>query len=225
MSEINRRGLLAGTAAIAGLGALPTRSARAQAANTIRIGVLNDQSGPYRDISGPYGVQCTLQAVAEFGARGFNVEVINADHQNRPDVGVNIARQWYDQGVDMILDVPTSSVGPRRERRRAREEQGLHQHRLRHLGPHGRAVLPNTIHWMYDTYMLAKSTGAAMVRAGGDSWFFITADYAFGHALERDTGNFVRSAGGRVLGSVRYPFPPPATSPPSWCRRRPRAPR
>ena len=99
MSEINRRGLLAGTAA---LGALPLGRARAQAANTIRIGVLNDQSGPYRDITGPYGVQCTLQAVAEFGSRGFNVEVINADHQNRPDVGVNIARQWYDQGVDLI---------------------------------------------------------------------------------------------------------------------------
>ena len=107
MMNIDRRAVLGAAAA----GALPFRSARSQAANTIRIGVLNDQSGPYRDISGPYGVMCTQQAVAEFGQRGFNVEVVNADHQNRPDVGANIARQWYDQGVDVIIDVPTSSVG------------------------------------------------------------------------------------------------------------------
>ncbi|UPY36759.1 ABC transporter substrate-binding protein [Sediminicoccus sp. KRV36] len=204
MTEINRRSLIAGTAA---LGALPSWKARAQAANTIRIGVLNDQSGPYRDLSGPYGVQCTLQAVQEFGNRGFNVEVVNADHQNRPDVGVNIARQWYDQGVDMIIDVPTSSVGlavngVAREKNKAYVNTGSATSDLT-----GAQCSPNTVHWMYDTYMLAKSTGAAMVRAGGDSWFFITADYAFGHALERDTGNFVRSAGGRVVGSVRYPFP------------------
>jgi branched-chain amino acid transport system substrate-binding protein len=204
MTDIHRRGLIAGTAA---LGALPSWKARAQAANTIRIGVLNDQSGPYRDLSGPYGVQCTLQAVQEFGNRGFNVEVVNADHQNRPDVGVNIARQWYDQGVDMIIDVPTSSVGlavngVAREKNKAYVNTGSATSDLT-----GAQCSPNTVHWMYDTYMLAKSTGAAMVRAGGDSWFFITADYAFGHALERDTGNFVRSAGGRVVGSVRYPFP------------------
>ena len=107
-----RRSVLGGAAACgAALGGLPWRSARAQAANTIRIGVLNDMSGPYRDISGPYGLECARQAVQEFGNRGFNVEMINADHQNRPDIGVNIARQWYDQGVDMVLDVPTSSVG------------------------------------------------------------------------------------------------------------------
>ena len=209
MTELNRRTLMGGAAA---LGALPFASARAQTpasggANSIRIGVLNDQSGPYRDISGPSGVQCALQAVQEFGSRGFNVEVISADHQNRPDVGVNIARQWYDQGVDMILDVPTSSVGlavnsVAREKNKAYLNTGSATSDLT-----GAQCSPNTIHWMYDTYMLAKSTGAAMVRAGGDSWFFITADYAFGHALERDTSNFVRSAGGRVLGSVRYPFP------------------
>lgn len=203
MMNIDRRAVLGAAAA----GALPFRSARSQAANTIRIGVLNDQSGPYRDLSGPYGVMCTQQAVAEFGQRGFNVEVVNADHQNRPDVGANIARQWYDQGVDVIIDVPTSSVGlavnnVAREKNKAYLNTGSATSDLT-----GAQCSPNTIHWMYDTYMLAKSTGAAMVRAGGDSWYFITADYAFGHALERDTGNFVRAAGGRVLGAVRYPFP------------------
>ena len=207
MTEMNRRSLIGGAAATAAFGAMPLSHARAQAANTIRIGVLNDQSGPYRDLSGPWGVQCTLQAVHEFGNRGFNVEVVNADHQNRPDVGVNIARQWYDQGVDMIIDVPTSSVGlavngVAREKNKAYVNTGSATSDLT-----GAQCSPNTVHWMYDTYMLAKSTGAAMVRAGGDSWYFITADYAFGHALERDTGNFVRGAGGRVLGSVRYPFP------------------
>lgn len=207
MTEMNRRSLIGGAAATAAFGALPSWQARAQAANTIRIGVLNDQSGPYRDISGPYGVQCAMQAVAEFGQRGFNVEVVNADHQNRPDVGINIARQWYDQGVDVIIDVPTSSVGlavnnVAREKNKAYINTGSATSDLT-----GAQCSPNTIHWMYDTYMLAKSTGAAMVRAGGDSWYFITADYAFGHALERDTGNFVRAAGGRVAGAVRYPFP------------------
>jgi branched-chain amino acid transport system substrate-binding protein len=203
----SRRTVLGASAGATAFGGLPWRSARAQAANTIRVGVLNDQSGPYRDLSGPYGVQCTLQAVQEFGNRGFNIEVINADHQNKPDVGANIARQWYDQGVDMILDVPTSSVGLAvnniaREKNKAYVNTGSATSDL--TGP---ACSPNTVHWMYDTYMLAKSTGGAMVKAGGDSWFFLTADYAFGHALERDTANFVRNAGGRVLGSVRYPFP------------------
>jgi len=197
----------AGVAVGATLAPPLSRLSRAQAANTIRIGVLNDQSGPYRDLSGPYGVQCTLQAVQEFGNKGFTVEVINADHQNKPDVGANIARQWYDQGVDMILDVPTSSVGlavnnVAREKNKAYVNTGSATSDL--TGPQ---CSPNTVHWMYDTYMLAKSTGAAMVKAGGDSWFFITADYAFGHALERDTSNFVKAAGGKVVGGVRYPFP------------------
>jgi branched-chain amino acid transport system substrate-binding protein len=203
---LTRRSLIAASVGTTMMPALP-RLSRAQAANTIRIGVLNDQSGPYRDLSGPYGVQCTLQAVQEFGNRGFNVEVINADHQNKPDVGVNIARQWYDQGVDMIIDVPTSSVGlavnnVAREKNKAYVNTGSATSDLT-----GTQCSPNTVHWTYDTYMLAKSTGAAIVKTGGDSWYFITADYAFGHALERDTGNFVRAQGGRVLGAARYPFP------------------
>jgi branched-chain amino acid transport system substrate-binding protein len=205
-SMIERRSLLAaGTAAAL----LPTPLSRARAqANTIRIGVMTDMSGTYRDNTGPTSVAATREAVAEFGtSHGFTIEVIEADHQNRPDVGSNIARQWYDQGVDLILDVPTSSVGLAvnqiaREKNKAYVNVGSATADL--TGP---ACSPNTIHWAYDTYMLAKSTGGAMVRAGGDTWFFITADYAFGHALERDTTNFIRAAGGRVLGSVRTPFP------------------
>jgi branched-chain amino acid transport system substrate-binding protein len=204
---ITRRTLIA-AASVSAVAAQPApRSARAQAANTIRIGVLNDQSGTYRDISGPYGIQCTQQAVQEFGNKGFAVEVVTADHQNKPDVGANIARQWYDQGVDLIIDVPTSSVGlavnnVAREKNKAYINTGSATSDLT-----GSQCSPTTVHWMYDTYMLAKSTGGAMVKAGGDSWFFITADYAFGHALERDTTNFVRAAGGKVNGSVKYPFP------------------
>ena len=210
MTEITRRAALAGAGIGFGAGtaALPYRSARAQAANTIKIGVLNDQSGLYSYIAGPNGVAMAQAAVADFGNRGFTVEVISADHQNRPDVGVNIARQWYDQGgVDMIIDVPTSSVGlavnqVAREKNKAYVNVGSATSDLT-----GAQCSPNTVHWVYDTYMLARSTGGAMVRAGGQSWFFITADYAFGHALERDTSTFVRAAGGRVLGQVRTPFP------------------
>jgi branched-chain amino acid transport system substrate-binding protein len=207
MTQITRRGVLGAGAAF---GALPLHRARAQAANTIRIGVLNDMSGLYRDVNGPGSVACTRQAIADLGAlvRGMNVEVLVGDHQNRPDVGVNIARQWIDRdGVDVILDVPTSSVALAintvvREKNKVFLNSSAATSDLT-----GSACSPNTIHWTYDTYMLAKSTGGAMVRAGGDTWFFLTADYAFGHALERDTGNFVRAAGGRVLGQVRTPFP------------------
>ncbi|ACA19399.1 putative substrate-binding protein [Methylobacterium sp. 4-46] len=205
--RMTRRGVLAASVGASLTPMLP-RLPRAQAADTIRIGVLNDQSGPYRDISGPYGVACTQMAVDEFAANGFRVEVISADHQNKPDVGASIARQWYDRdGVDMIIDVPTSSVGlavnqVAREKNKVYINTGAATSDLT-----GVQCTPVTIAWMYDTYMLAKSTGAAMVRAGGDSWFFVTADYAFGHALERDTTAFIKAANGRVLGSVRYPFP------------------
>ena len=203
---ITRRGLLATGAAAAAATSLP-RLGRAQAANTIRIGVLNDMSGTYKDNTGPGSVACAQQAVAEFGQQGFNVELIFADHQNKPDVGVNLARQWYDQGVDMILDVPTSSVGlavnnVAREKNKVNINCGSATSDLT-----GAQCAPTMVHWSYDTYMLSKSTGGAMVKAGGDTWFFITADYAFGHALERDTSNFVKASGGKVLGAVRTPFP------------------
>jgi branched-chain amino acid transport system substrate-binding protein len=203
---IQRRDLLASGAAVAALGGLP-RAARAQGTPAIRIGVLTDMSGPYRDTTGPGSVVCTQQAAAEMASRGFQVEVLSADHQNKPDVGANVARQWYDQGVDVVVDVPTSSValaiaGIAREKNKVFLNSGAATSDL--TGP---ACNPNTVHWTYDTYMLAKGTGAAVVKAGGDSWFFLTADYAFGHALQRDVTRFVEQAGGRVLGAARYPFP------------------
>ncbi|NOG70965.1 ABC transporter substrate-binding protein [Roseicella sp. DB1501] len=202
--SMNRRGVLAAGAAMT-MGGLP--AARAQGSQTIRIGVMNDMSGPYRDAAGPGSVALTQQAVQDFGSRGFAVEVLQADHQNKPDLGASIARQWFDQGVDVVADLPTSSVALAvnqiaREKNKVHLNSGAATSDL--TGPQ---CSPNTVHWTYDTYMLAKSTGAAIVKSGGTSWFFITADYAFGHALERDTGNFVRAQGGSVVGGARYPFP------------------
>ena len=201
---LSRRAVL-GAAAVAAT--LPTVRARAQAPK-IRIGVLNDQSGPYRNTGGPTSVVCAKQAVEEFGAHGFDVDVIFADHQNKPDLGAGIARQWYDtQGVDMILDVPTSSVGlavgaVAKEKDKAYLNIGAATADLT-----GKQCAPCIVHWSYDTYMLAKSTGGATVRAGGDTWYFITADYVFGHQLQRDATSFIMAAGGKVLGASAYPFP------------------
>ena len=202
--SLNRRELLAAGATTA-LGGLPW--ARAQGSQVIRIGVISDMSGPYRDTTGPGSVVLTQQAVQDFGSHGFQVEVLQGDHQNKPDVGASIARQWFDQGVDAVVDLPTSSVALAvnqiaREKNKVHLNSGAATSDLT-----GAQCSPNTVHWTYDTYMLAKSTGAAIVKNGGDSWFFITADYAFGHALERDTGNFVKAQGGTVVGGARYPFP------------------
>ncbi len=205
----DRRSLLKTTAAaslVPALG-LPAR-AKAQS-TTIKIGVLNDQSGVYRDVSGPTATACVRQAVVDSGitAKGVNIEVVQADHQNKPDVGATIARQWIDRdGVDVIVDVPNSAValavnGIVREKNKAYFNSTGATTDLT-----GAQCSPNTVHWTYDTYMLARSTGGAMVKTGGDSWFFITADYAFGHALERDTGRFVQAAGGKILGNVRHPL-------------------
>jgi branched-chain amino acid transport system substrate-binding protein len=205
--NMSRRALLGTAAALPALGA--TRTARAQR-TTLRIGVLTDMSGPYKDIGGPLAVEAVRLAVADSGIAeaGVNVEVLFADHQNKPDVGSNIARQWYDRdGVDMVTEGGSSAValavaGVSKDKNKTYLTSGPASSDIT-----GRACNANTIHWTYDTYMLAKSTGAAMVKAGGDSWFFITADYAFGHALSRDVGGFVTGAGGRVLGNVRTPFP------------------
>ncbi len=205
--QISRRTLLGATAAIIPLAAAP----RARATDSvIKIGVLNDQSGPYRDVSGLNSVACVKRAIQDFGAssKGFSVEVLSADHQNKPDVGAGIARQWFDRdGVDMIIDVPTSSVGLAvasvcREKNRAYINVGAGTAELT-----GKQCAPTTIHLAYDTWMLAHSTGGATVKAGGDSWYFLTADYVFGHDLERQTSGFVTAAGGKVLGSSTYPFP------------------
>jgi len=205
---IQRRDFLTATGAMALGAATPMTGARAQAANTIRIGVLTDMSGPFRDISGPTSVIATRTAVQDFAAQGFNVEVLVADHQNRPDVGVSLVRQWIDRdGVDCIMDVPSSGVALAvntvvRERNKVYLNSTAATVELT-----GGQCSPNTIHWTYDTWMLARSTGGALVRAGGQRWFFITADYAFGHSLEAQTTTFVREAGGTVVGSVRHPFP------------------
>ena len=199
---LNRRTLLAAAAAAP----MASRRARAQS-KVVRLGVLNDQSGPYRDIGGMQSVNAVRQAVAEFGG-GMQVEVLFADHQNKPDVGAGIARQWYDQdGVSIILDVPTSSVAlavnnVARDKNRILLDCGAATSDLT-----GSQCTPCTIHWSYDTYMLARSTGGAMVKAGGDSWYFVTADYVFGQQLQRDASMFVKAAGGKVAGASPYPFP------------------
>ncbi len=205
--SISRRLLLGAGAASA---VVPWVKPARAAGGVVRIGVLNDQSGPYRDVSGVNSVVCVKQAVQDFGAasKGLAVEVLAADHQNKPDVGAGIARQWFDRdGVDMIIDVPTSSVGLAvasvcREKNRAYINVGAGTAELT-----GKQCAPTTIHWAYDTWMLAHSTGGALVKAGGDTWYFLTADYVFGHDLERQTSGFVNDAGGKVLGHSTYPFP------------------
>ncbi len=201
--KFDRRTLL-GAAAASSL-AWPRRS-RAQSP-VVKLGVLNDMSGPYRDIGGMNGVTGVRQAVQEFGS-ALNCQVVFADHQNKPDVGAGIARQWFDQeGVDVILDVPTSSVALAvnnvcKEKNKAYINVGAATTDLT-----GSQCTPVTVHWSYDTYMLAQSTGGAMVRAGGTSWYFITADYVFGQQLQRDTTAFITKEGGKVLGASPYPFP------------------
>ena len=183
---------------------------RAQGAPVVKIGVLSDMSGPYMNISGMTSIVCCKQALEDFGAsgKGVNVEVISADHQNKPDLAVSIARQWIDRdGVDMILDVPTSSV--------ALAVQGVVKEKNKVFlasapataALTGEQCSPNFVHWTYDTNMLAKSTGGAMVQAGGDTWYFLTADYAFGKQLQADTTTLVQASGGKVIGSSAYPFP------------------
>ena len=177
----------------------------------LKIGVLNDRSGIYADLSGEGSVVAARMAVEDFDAagKGINVEIVSADHQNKPDVASNIARQWYDtEGVDVIVDVPTSSAALAvneitREKGKIFLVSGAASTDLT-----GKACSPgNTVHWTYDTYALAKGTGKAMVEAGNESWFFLTADYAFGHSLEANTTKVVTEAGGTVVGSVRHPVP------------------
>lgn len=176
----------------------------------IKIGVMNDMSGLYADISGRGSLFAAQQAVADFGAaaKGMKVEVVGADHQNKPDIGSQLARGWIDvDKVDVIVDVPTSSVALAvnqvvRDKNRVFLNSGAASSDL--TGP---ACSPNTIHWTYDTWALANGTGKAMVKTGGNTWFFLTADYAFGHALERDTAAVVEANGGKVVGRVRHPFP------------------
>ncbi|HUA55252.1 MAG TPA: ABC transporter substrate-binding protein [Candidatus Sulfotelmatobacter sp.] len=178
------------------------------AAAQVKIGVLSDLSSLYSDIGGKGSFEAAKMAAEDAGAvLGQPVQVISADHQNKPDVGSAIARQWYDtDGVDVITDVPTSSVALA-VNEVSREKQKL----ALFVGPAtsdltGPKCSPYAASWVYDTYALAHVTGSAVVKSGGDTWFFITADYAFGHALERDTADVVKAAGGTVLGDVKVPL-------------------
>jgi len=199
--------MLAAAAALA----LGAGGAQAQiSGNMVKIGVLSDMSSLYADIGGPGSVIAAKMAVQDWEKQHhpkFKIEVIGGDHLNKPDVGTQIARKWYDEeGVDVIVDTPNSGVAlavsqVTREKNKAFIGSGPGSSDLT-----GTKCSPNTIHWVYDTWMLANGTGTAVVKHGGNTWFFITADYAFGHALERDTTNAVEKAGGKVLGSVKVPL-------------------
>jgi branched-chain amino acid transport system substrate-binding protein len=189
--------------------ALGCGTAQAQISDgVVKLGVLNDMSSLYADIGGKGSVLAAQMAADDVGSiPGARVEIISGDHQNKPDIGAGIARQWIDvDHVDAIVDVPTSSVALAvqeltRERKRIFLMSGPASSDLT-----GKACSPYGFQWTYDTYALAHGTGGAIVKQGGDTWFFITADYAFGHALERDTGDAVKAAGGKVLGAVRAPL-------------------
>lgn len=203
---IFKRKVLVAAAALA----LSAGAAHAQiSGNVVKIGVLNDQSSLYADLSGQGSVIAAKMAIEDFKAKdkGLNVEVIFADHQNKADVGSQIANKWYDSdSVDVIVDTPNSAVALAvnqitKDKKKAFLVSGAASSDLS-----GKACSPNTIHWTYDTWMLANGTGTAIVKTGGNTWFFLTTDYAFGHALERDTEAAVIKAGGKVSGKVRAPL-------------------
>ncbi|MCC8967485.1 ABC transporter substrate-binding protein [Bradyrhizobium sp. Pear76] len=178
-------------------------------AQGVKIGILNDQSGVYADYGGKYSVEAARMAIEDFGGEvlGQKIEMITADHQNKPDLATAIARRWYDtEGVDMITELTTSSVALAvqelsNEKKKIDIVVGAATSRIT-----GDACTPYGFHWAFDTRALAVGTGSALVKAGGDSWFFLTADYAFGYALEKDTSEIVKETGGKVLGSVRVPL-------------------
>ena len=184
-------------------------AAQGRAQTPLKIGILNDQSGVYADFGGKWSVEAAKMAVADFGGKvlGRPVEVLSADHQNKPDIATAVARRWYDvEGVSAIMELTTSSVALAvqelsREKKKVTMTSGAATTALTQ-----KACTPYGFHWAYDTHALAVGTGGALVENGGDTWFFLTADYAFGYALESDTSKYVQSKGGRVLGSVRHPL-------------------
>lgn len=204
--------ILLGGLAAAALCVGPPAPASAQFSDgVIKIGVLNDQSGTYADLSGQGSVWAARKAIEDFckAQKCFEkIEVVFGDHQNKADIGAGVARRWYDvEQVDVIVDTPTSSVALAvsqitREKNKVFLNSGAGASELT-----GTACSPNFVHWTYDTWALANGTGSAIVKTGGKSWYFLTADYAFGHALERDTAAVVEKMGGKVLGKVRHPFP------------------
>src|SRR3954467_10903775 len=200
---------IAQRSAIIALASLGLASPALAQDKTVKIGVLNDMSSLYADIGGPNSVVAVKMAVQDSGlvAKGWKIDVLSGDHQNKPDIGTNIARQWIDsEKVDAIADTPNSGVALAvsnlvREKNAVLLNSGAATADLT-----GKACTPNTVSFTYDTYMLANGTGKALTKAGGDTWFFLTSDYAFGHALERDTAAVVTANGGKVLGGVKHPI-------------------
>ena len=197
-------------AGIAALGLLAAPAAAQQVSdNVVKIGILNDQSGVYADFGGRWSYEAARMAVEDFGGKvlGAPIEVVTADHQNKPDVASNIARQWYDvDKVDAIMELTTSSVALAvqqlsKDKKKIDIVTGAATTELT-----GKQCSPYGFHWAYDTRSLAVGTGGALVQQGGNTWFFITADYAFGYSLEEETSKYVKSKGGQVLGAVRAPL-------------------
>lgn len=196
--------------AFVALSALVMGSTAAAAQNkTVKIGVLTDQAGFYADVSGPGSVLATQMAVEDSGLtqKGWKIDVLVGDHQNKADVGTGIVRQWFDRdNVNVVVDLVTSSVALAvnnitREKNKVMLASGAGTSDLTNS-----QCSPNTVQWTYDTYMLAHGTGTAVTKSGGDSWFFLTADYSFGSALERDTSSAITANGGKVIGSVKHPI-------------------
>jgi branched-chain amino acid transport system substrate-binding protein len=205
----NMRIILLASAALAAFGLLVGAPASAQG---VKIGILNDQSGVYADYGGKGSIEAAKMAIEDFGGSvlGQKIDLVTADHQNKPDLAGNIARRWYDsEGVDMITDLTTSSValavqGIAAEKKKIDIVVGAATSAIT-----GSACTPYGFHWAFDTHALAVSTGGALVKTGGDTWYFVTVDYAFGHALEKDTSAVIEADGGKVLGHVLYPLNAP----------------
>ncbi|MCG5235336.1 ABC transporter substrate-binding protein [Xanthobacter oligotrophicus] len=205
---MDRRSFLGTSLAVTAFGLGPAGRARA-ADDTIRIGHITDMSGIYRDVEGPTSVACTRQAIEEFTAAnpGIRVELVVADHQNKPDVGLTIIRKWFDEdGIDVITNVGNSAI--------ALGSRGILQERdkvsiVTSAGSSdltGKSCSPNLLHWSWDSWCLAHSTATALVKTGGTRWFFVTADYAFGNAAQADATRFIEASGGKVAGAVKYPY-------------------
>src|SRR3954463_2426111 len=200
------------SAAVAALLLCPLAAEAQISDGTVKIGILNDQSGVYADFGGKWSYEAAKMAGEDFGGKVANapIEVITADHQNKPDVASNLARQWYDvEHVDAIMELTTSSVALAvqqlsKEKKKIDIVTGAATTDLT-----GKACTPYGFHWAYDNRALAVGTGGALVEQGGDTWFFVTADYAFGHSLEAETSRYVQSKGGKVLGAVRHPLSAP----------------
>jgi len=196
--------LLLGTAIALSVGGVASADDK-----VVKIGVLSDQSGLYADLAGPGSTLAAQMAIEDSGlkAKGWTIDLVSGDHQNKPDIGTTIARQWFDvDKVDTIVDVPNSGVALA-VNNVVKEKNGVYINSGAATSDLTNAqCTPNTVHWTYDTYMLAHATGQALVKAGGDTWFFLTADYAFGAALERDTTAVITANGGKVVGGVKHPL-------------------